>query len=641
MNLLTCMNQEQPTLDLANDCFQFVARFFEVISLSAPHIYQSALLICPKESIVRRLYGSQAKPMVRVIQGVPSSWGIASTRFSEEVYATAWSPCSRLLAAVIYGSTEVAILDAVTLGRLHSMNFPSEIDHLKFMKFSPDSHLLTGYSELRDHMISWDLQTGGLLSSISTEEWPECHEVSYSECGTMIGGLFNNTAVVTFNILSGTHISSHSIHQPPVETIWTHGKYLQFATIESGFISIWQVGFSSSRPPTMVSSLPTPDNLSSTAPVLLPTLLWLAFIYDGKVQVWDAQNRKVLLDSQDVENPRAMSFSSDGQFFVCGTFEREFHIWKSTSAGYLSHQRLVAQSAEIIPLISPDGGSVVASSEKIIQLWHTEKYPAPPTTPSMQACPDYASFSVDFSPDESLVAVTEKLSYKVTVLDTKSGNLWLVIDTDAKTYCLRITEDRIIVVCDGKFVIWDLPARGSIHNDRRNIRNSFQTTTYKYSSSAAYPYASISPNLNYVAIADERHPGASLSVFDMHTGEVLAVVKSDGYIPGFTLDDHEVWCTTDDGEVNQWTICEEEEPNGIELKPLAKNSKSPSSFSWHSTCGYQVTDDGWILCSSRKWLLWLPTHLRPDKVVEKQWSGKFLAIWNVSSLEPSILELEV
>jgi len=56
----TDLNQESPTLDLTNDCFQFVIGFSEAINTSGPHIYHSALLLSPKTSIVQKLYGSQA-----------------------------------------------------------------------------------------------------------------------------------------------------------------------------------------------------------------------------------------------------------------------------------------------------------------------------------------------------------------------------------------------------------------------------------------------------------------------------------------------------------------------------------------------------------------------------------------------------
>jgi len=149
--------------------------------MSSPHIYHSALLLCPKESIVQRLYGLQVKPMARVIQGASTLWdpSIATVRFPGRICATIWSPCSRFIATAHKGSAEIVILDAATLEQLntmqphalqlHTMKSLGEQIEWKHITFSPDSHLLTGYSWLQDWILSWDLQTGGLLSNISTE----------------------------------------------------------------------------------------------------------------------------------------------------------------------------------------------------------------------------------------------------------------------------------------------------------------------------------------------------------------------------------------------------------------------------------------------------------------------------------------
>jgi hypothetical protein len=68
--------QASPTLDLVNDCFQFVTAFFEVISTSAPHIYHSAMPLSPRTSIVWKLYKPYANPLVRFVHGVPISWDL-------------------------------------------------------------------------------------------------------------------------------------------------------------------------------------------------------------------------------------------------------------------------------------------------------------------------------------------------------------------------------------------------------------------------------------------------------------------------------------------------------------------------------------------------------------------------------------
>ncbi|KAF9645891.1 hypothetical protein BDM02DRAFT_3201102 [Thelephora ganbajun] len=60
-----------PTVDLVNDCFRFVMKFFEVISASSPHIYHSALPLCPRQSMVWNLYSPYACPLTRIARGIP------------------------------------------------------------------------------------------------------------------------------------------------------------------------------------------------------------------------------------------------------------------------------------------------------------------------------------------------------------------------------------------------------------------------------------------------------------------------------------------------------------------------------------------------------------------------------------------
>ena len=645
INLLTGINQESPILNLTNDCFRFVIGFFEVINTSVPHIYHSALLLCPEESIVKQLYGQQVKPMVRVIQGIPASWdpSIADIRLPEWICAAAWSPCSRFIAAAYNECSEIAILDPVTLKQLHTLSPPQEEISWTQITFSPESHLLTAHSWDENCIINWDLQTGGLLSNINTEEFPMCNSVSYSGSERMIGGLFDNTTIITYNVLTGKCMTSHSIENSFVETIWSHGEYLQFATLESESIIIWQVSFTSSNPPIKIGSLSTPDNFSSEELVLFPTLSRLAFILDGEIFVWDALQNRVLLHSLDIEKPRAISFSPDGHSFVCGTGSREFYIWKETPTGYVSRQQLVTGATGTRPLISPNGGSVISSSDNILQLWHTTGLPTSISRVSTKNSRKDAWYCVEFSLDGTLVAVAEGSSRTVTLYDMESGNPWLVIDTGTDTCGLRMTEDEIIVVGDGKIVTWDLPIRNCTFEGKKTINDSVHTTVFVHSTHIGRLSASISPTLEYIAFGDRSGILAvfSIDIYHMHTGEKLATATSGGSIPGFTPSGHEVWCTTYTGNVDQWEIVKEKGSEAIELKEIKKNMKPISGFPWLSSDGHQVTNDGWIICSSGKRLLMLPHYLQQSATIERKWSGKSLVIWNKNTPEPCILKLEV
>ena len=93
------MNQvakNKQLLEIARDCFQFVTKFFEVINVSATHIYHSALELCPMSSIFRKLYYHQHivhSPKVAV--GTPESWAQSIAIYGKDHYngLCTWSPC--------------------------------------------------------------------------------------------------------------------------------------------------------------------------------------------------------------------------------------------------------------------------------------------------------------------------------------------------------------------------------------------------------------------------------------------------------------------------------------------------------------------------------------------------------------------
>ena len=318
---------------------------------------------------MQKLYGPQVNPLARVVWGLPDSWdaSIATKKSSDYICAAAWSPCSRFVAISQSLPSRIVVLDAATLEQLHTIYSPDQYITWKNLVYSPDGHLLTGCSYSGHHIVSWDLQTGGQVSDISISETMWCKSILYSGCGTMLGGLFGNETIITYNILSGTQISSHLV-QEYIYSVWANGESLQFATMEPGSITIWEVGFTSSHAPTQISSLPTPDHLSLENPVFFPTLSLLALILEDRVLVWDAQHQKILLDSMDIESPKEVSFSPDGQFFICCSWGQEFHLWKKSPNGYLPHQKFTSSTEYPTVMISPNGESIISFHSLILHL---------------------------------------------------------------------------------------------------------------------------------------------------------------------------------------------------------------------------------------------------------------------------------
>ena len=571
--------------------------------------------------------------------------------FPSPIEVAVWSPCSRFI-AIVWGRSKatVEILDAVTLGRLTILDFP--LGGTRWLVFSPDARLLTWFGESPERFITWDVQTGLPISEISPEQQgrtQDCFSATYSASGTLFGVLFRNGhtfTISTYNVLSNTHIHSHTNEGLVLDEIWAHGECLRFATMKSGLIITWEVGFTTTDAPTEVQSLPTPSHSTHMGHFLLhPSPSRVAFITGGRVKVWDAQDSKFLLDSADVKWPRRMSFSHDGRFFACGTNGPEFYLWKESS-GYTLHQKFIPNTGASEPLISPSGESIIAFSGSTIQLWRTTDF-----TPTLSSVSARASqkgkgnFILGFSPDSTSVAVTRMRDETVVVLDLKSGTPCLIIDTSMKVHGLGVGGSTIAVVGEGKIVSWNLPAGDCVlAPSRTNVNDSIRTTAFDhppFPTFAQRPTTSVSPDLRCVAIVEGRgRTDSHLHLYDVPTGLHLssASIRLDGS-PWFTPGGREVWCVTDSGEADLWGITEDGESNITELEHLESTTQPPGGFPWRPPRGRSIMDGRWVLGSGRKRLLWLPPHWRSDGW-NRMWGGRFLALLERELPEPVILELE-
>ena len=79
--------KSEQLLDIAKDCFQFATNFFEVIKVSATHIYHSALELSPMSSVIRKLYyHRRVTCLLRVVIGTPESWAQTISISGKEEY---------------------------------------------------------------------------------------------------------------------------------------------------------------------------------------------------------------------------------------------------------------------------------------------------------------------------------------------------------------------------------------------------------------------------------------------------------------------------------------------------------------------------------------------------------------------------
>lgn len=155
------------------------------------------------------------------------------------------------------------------------------------------------------------------------------------------------------------------------------------------------------------------------------------------------------------------------------------------------------------------------------------------------------------------------------------------------------------------------------------------------------PFASISPDLNLIAIAESTAETPNLfTIFNVSTGKRLASTTHRYllhlWIPWFTPDGHDIWCS---GEPEEgWTIIEGDKPDHVKLNPVEPGVSPLGGFPWRSSRGYEITPDGWVLSPSGKRLLWLPHSWRSEEV-SRMWGDRFLGMLHGTLPEVVILGL--
>ena len=649
--------------------------YFEIISESSPHIYHSALVITPKSSIVRKLYEAHARPFTRVVCGLPTSWDSATlaTGCSFRVKLVVWSPCNKYLAISPPEPVTVAVLDATALRQAQNLEFSPRIPSrpLAFI-FSPDSRVLTCScaglcSDEELCVTSWDVRTGRIVSAIEHRR-PKAFLkgkpfITYSTDGGTVGILYRyrSSAVISiYNVVSGIYLYDvpHDVHSDPgglrFYDMWTHGRSLRFATAESTTITIREVGFHSSSTPRKVATLHVPENVHHTdvfGPIspdvttcaqFLPTSRRLAltrFVGPAlQILVWDPRDTEPRLNATDSRFRPPLSLSSGGHFLACSSVEPEIYLWKESSIGYVLAAKLPSSTQHPSSLLSANGESIVVYDDSTIRLWYTNAFTAPTTTTSSFSSSRASTqaqqsdnFVLDFHPFSLLAAFSRRKGGTATILDLKSGLPQLVISTGVGVVGIKVVENTVVAIGDGKVVTWKLSEANCLPGATIGLRDGPQMTLLNDERQTSAVTASISfGDLLMQCILEKKQP---LYAYSASTGRCVGYALVEGITPWFAQGKLDIWCTVGD-KAEMWMVT----PEGLSESVQAQAVDGVSlELPWVSSCGYQATKYGWILSPDGKRLLMLPPYLRSDAVAQL-WRGQYLALLHGSLPEPAILE---
>ena len=466
-----------PLLDIAGDCFHFVTEFFEVISTSATHIYNSALALTPKTSILRRLYSRFVHPSPRVVAGLPASWDprIASVTLSTQYPDLAWSPSSRSVA--VSTSTGVEIRDSTTLEKLSALKSPMSLSHSAVaIAYSPNGRLLacacTRPFSFEIAIAIWDIQTGGIVKAIHGGEPGYPRSMLYSSDGRMLSVACGTSpyrwTVCAFDTASGERVSSDEMGSEFDPVFWTKGDSIRFATsYRDGdcdlCIDTWEIRSTSGGHPTKLDSFRVCHEFNSEHHQIFfsPASLRVAIVSVNSTIIRDARDSSVLLE---VPAPRTLGgyaghFSQDGNLFACAE-QQEAQIWKAAPEGYVLWAKFPLRfpaAAGGMFAFSPDLGSIIGWGLGIMEVWKVDRLIK---SQAVEQPSDFRnSHLVAFSTNGTHVAIGRASSGIVKVVDLRSGVSELVVNAETEVVDIKMVGDTVVVLGGRRVVSWSLTGR--------------------------------------------------------------------------------------------------------------------------------------------------------------------------------------
>ncbi|KAF9645965.1 hypothetical protein BDM02DRAFT_382706 [Thelephora ganbajun] len=238
-------------LDTARDYSRFVATFFEPISVSATHIYHSALELSPLSSIVRRqYYGQRHSSLPRVAVGPEESWGegvIIPTK--NDHLSCTWSPCGRFITAQSLGVVEIRDSPSFELLSTLKLTKPTPDEVSSLLAYSTDGRSIASLSG--PSIVIWDIQTGGVAKEIDRGGAKNASLV-WSLDGSTIGVVEDKDpktrayVVYTYDVASGATHSPGTFESTGKPHLWAYGASFRVMTTEGDgwiyTINIFEVG---------------------------------------------------------------------------------------------------------------------------------------------------------------------------------------------------------------------------------------------------------------------------------------------------------------------------------------------------------------------------------------------------------------
>lgn len=584
------MNQgskNKQLLDITMDCLQFVTRFFEVISVSIPHIYHSALELCPTSSIIRRLYYHQCtNHSPKVIFGTPEFWAQTIAISGKDCYIglCIWSPCGQFVAAQTRKAVEIR--NQLTLELITTLQPTEPTSHLVGpLAYSPDGRSIACASNIA--IVIWDIQTGGVAREI------ECSPIDISLVWSLDGQTICTISsgdqaifvVCTYSVSSGTAISSGTVQSGDNPHLWVDNNFFWVMTTTLGIyhhdtIDIFRVESTL----TKIQSFSLIPMYNVRVRSFSPTTYHVSISNDLTLRIWDIQDA----GSFSVTSGYFLShcFSLDGSFFAASK-KNSVYIWKNASNCYIPWRKFHSQDWSNSPLqFSPTSSSITSYSGNILQVLRVHELPA--------GLGEYSHQYVGLSHSCAYIATAKNIvdrdryrgAVEITNILTKAP--LQLIGTDMHADGLVLTGNVLLVTDSQELKAWLLGEEGLV--DGVNSDGQIHYGNYIWTIHLPQPHSDSWMLLVKGQVGVIKKDGNTLHVYHIGTGEVLHSTQ----VPQHSSSDLYHFSEVLHGR--HYHYCHN----------LPPDITSPK-YGWQATL-----QEGWVKDSEGKHWLWVPAEWRKD-----------------------------
>ena len=499
-------------LDTARDCLHFVTTFFDPISVSAAHIYHSALELSPLSSIVRRLYYHRwCNRFPRVVTGIADQWDHSITISGASHYMSCtWSPCGRFVAAT--SGRGVDIRDALSSELVFTITEP-DVHVTCAPAYSPDGRSITYFSET---LTILDIQTGG-ATKIDLCDQTRGRLIVWSLDGGTIATVLQHRdstsyGVRTSDVASGAMRSLDYLQSSDKPHLWAHdGSFRIMATGWKGSdvvtIEIFEFGFNLTKIESFQIRVDQPEpQVKSFSPTTYRISIWS---YD-RLCIRDARNSKCLLNEEGSFYSHV--FSSDGSLFAASTSSRVC-IWKHTSDLYtlwrefpFENPFLVGDSSPQFPLTS---SSIMCCSRGFLRVFHLDSPPIIVRNAPLAVLSPCGTYMATAHKLERTVVIT---NFSFTNFSSQTASQF--IDTDMEIRSLALTGNILLVLDIDVIAAWRLTKEGLVDGVSGGRRAGRSNSIWTVLGSR---YSGFTLNGQIVIIVS----GISIHAYHTETGEVL------------------------------------------------------------------------------------------------------------------------